>query len=47
MQGQHLITSIARGPVNPGNSIIWKMIQALLVKVNDGAAHRCHGQYEQ
>jgi hypothetical protein len=47
MQRQHLILTIRGDPVNPRNSIIWKMIQALLAKVDDGAAHRCHCQYEQ
>jgi hypothetical protein len=47
MQGQHLILAIPGDSINPRNSIIWKMIQALLTKINDGAAHRCHCQYEQ
>jgi hypothetical protein len=47
MQGQHLILAIPSDSVYPRNSIIWKMIQALLAKINDGAAHRCHCQYEQ
>jgi hypothetical protein len=47
MQGQHLILAIPSDSVNPRNSIIWKMIQALLAKINDGAAHRCHCQHEQ
>ena len=47
MQRHHLVLTIGGRPVYPRNSIIWKMIQALLAEINDGAAHRCHCQDEQ
>jgi hypothetical protein len=47
MQGKHLVPAIGDRPIHPGNAIIWKVIQTLLAEIHDGAAHRCHCQYEQ
>jgi hypothetical protein len=47
MQGKHLILTIGDSAVYPGNSIIRKVIQTLLVEIYDGAAHRCHCEYKQ
>ena len=47
MQREHLILAVGRRPVHPRNSIIWKVIQALLTEIDDGAAHCGHCQDEQ
>jgi hypothetical protein len=47
MQGKNLILTVGCASIYPGNPIIGKMIDILLPKVDDGAAHRCYRQNEQ
>jgi hypothetical protein len=47
MQGEYLILTIGSHSVYPRNSIIRKMIQALLMEIDDGAAHRRYCEYKQ